>query len=109
MKDAVKAWVDAYNALQDTVIAQTKFTPVKLGEDQNATNGALIGDSTVREIQNKLKQQLTTLQPQGGEFRILADLGITQNAKTGKLEISDTKLDKALKDEPGKVRGILCW
>ncbi|TKY80925.1 flagellar filament capping protein FliD [Pectobacterium polonicum] len=106
MKDAVKAWVDAYNALQDTIIAQTKYTPVKSGEDQNTSNGALLGDSTVREIQNKLKQQLTTLQPEGGEFRILADLGITQNAKTGKLEISDTKLDKALKEEPGKVRAF---
>ncbi|MEI7198217.1 flagellar filament capping protein FliD [Pectobacterium versatile] len=104
MKDAVKAWVDAYNALQDTITAQTKYTIVKPGEDQNTTNGALIGDSTVREIQNKLKQQLTALQSEGGEFRILADLGITQNAKTGKLEISDTKLDKALKEEPGKVR-----
>lgn len=104
MKTAVKAWVDAYNALQDTIIAQTKYTVVKPGEDQSTTNGALIGDSTVREIQNKLKQQLTALQSESGGFRILADLGISQNAKTGKLEISDTKLDKALKDEPGKVR-----
>lgn len=104
MKNAVKAWVDAYNGLQDTIIAQTKFTAVKSGETQNTSNGALIGDSTVRTIQNKLKQQLTELQSESGGFRILADLGITQNAKTGKLEISDTKLDKTLKDEPGKVR-----
>lgn len=104
MKDAVKAWVDAYNALQDTIIAQTKYTAVEAGEDQSSTNGALIGDSTIRGIQDKLKSQLTTVQSASGEFRILADLGITQNFKTGKLEIDNTKLDKALKEEPGKVQ-----
>ncbi|GKW37419.1 flagellar filament capping protein FliD [Pectobacterium carotovorum] len=104
MKDAVKAWVDAYNALQDTIISQTKYTPVDAGEAQSTSNGALIGDSTVRGIQDKLKAQLTTVQSSSGEFRILADLGIKQNFKTGKLEINNTDLDKALKEEPGKVQ-----
>lgn len=104
MKDAVKAWVDAYNALQDTIISQTKYTAVDAGEAQSTSNGALIGDSTVRSIQDKLKAQLTTVQSSSGEFRILADLGITQNFKTGKLEINNTVLDKALKEEPGKVQ-----
>ncbi|UFK37941.1 flagellar filament capping protein FliD [Pectobacterium parvum] len=104
MKDAVKAWVDAYNALQDTIISQTKYTAVDAGEAQSTSNGALIGDSTVRGIQDKLKSQLTTVQSSSGEFRILADLGITQNFKTGKLEINNTVLDKALKEEPGKVQ-----
>ncbi|WP_264041184.1 flagellar filament capping protein FliD [Pectobacterium carotovorum] len=104
MKDTIKAWVDAYNALQDTISAQTKYTAVKAGKSQVSSNGALLGDSTVRGIQNKLKAQLTTVQSGGDEFRILADLGITQNFKTGKLEISDTKLEKALKEEPGRVR-----
>ncbi|MFJ5452878.1 flagellar filament capping protein FliD [Pectobacterium jejuense] len=104
MKDAVKAWVDAYNALQDTIISQTKYTAVDAGEAQSTSNGALIGDSTIRGIQDKLKAQLTTVQSSSGEFRILADLGITQNFKTGKLEINNTVLDKALKEEPGKVQ-----
>lgn len=106
MKDAIKAWVDAYNSLQDTIATQTKYTAVDAGEDQSSTNGALIGDSTVRSIQNKLKAQLTTVQTGDGEFNILADLGITQNFKTGKLEIDNTKLEKALKEEPGKVQAF---
>ncbi|MEI7265821.1 flagellar filament capping protein FliD [Pectobacterium versatile] len=106
MKDAVKAWVDAYNALQDTIISQTKYTAVDAGEAQSSSNGALIGDSTVRGIQDELKAQLTTVQSASGEFRILADLGITQNFKTGKLEINNTTLDKALKEEPGKVQAF---
>lgn len=104
MKSAIKAWVDAYNAVLDTIGTQTKFTEVKKGEDQDTTNGALIGDSTLRDIQSKLKAQLTNVQEDSGEFRIMADLGITQNPKTGKLEISDSTLEKALKEEPGKVR-----
>ncbi|WP_113632553.1 flagellar filament capping protein FliD [Pectobacterium peruviense] len=106
MKDAIKAWVDAYNGLQDTIASQTKYTAVKKGEDQSSTNGALIGDSTVRGIQNKLKGQLTTVQSDNGQFNILADLGIKQNFKTGKLEIDNTVLDKALKEEPGKVQAF---
>ncbi|MBA0218977.1 flagellar filament capping protein FliD [Pectobacterium brasiliense] len=104
MKDAVKAWVDTYNTLQDTITTQTKYTAVDAGEEQSSTNGALIGDSTIRGIQNQLKAQLTSVQSASGEFRILADLGITQNFKTGKLEIDNTKLEKALKEEPGKVQ-----
>lgn len=104
MKSAVKAWVDAYNAVLDTIGTQTKYSEVKQGEDQDTTNGALLGDSTLRDIQSKLKAQLTNVQENSGEFRIMADLGITQNPKTGKLEISDSKLEKALKEEPGKVR-----
>lgn len=106
MKDAVKAWVDAYNALQDTIGTQTKYTEVKAGENQSATNGSLLGDSTLQGIQARLKSQLTTVQESSGEFRILADLGITQNPKTGKLVVSDTKLEKALKEEPGKVQAF---
>lgn len=106
MKDAIKAWVDAYNGLQDTVAAQTKYTAVETGESQSSTNGALIGDSTVRSIQNKLKAQLTTVQTGNGEFNILADLGIKQNFKTGKLEIDNSALEKALKEEPGKVQAF---
>ncbi|MEC5318498.1 flagellar filament capping protein FliD [Brenneria populi subsp. brevivirga] len=106
MKDTVKAWVDAYNALQDTIAAQTKYTAVDAGEEQSTTNGALLGDSTVRNIQNQLKSQLTAIQPDSGEFRILADLGIKQDAKTGKLEIDNTQLEKALKEEPGKVQAF---
>ena len=41
-----------------------------------------------------------------GEFNILADLGIKQNFKTGKLEIDNTALEKALKEEPGKVQAF---
>ncbi|KHN53607.1 flagellar filament capping protein FliD [Pectobacterium fontis] len=106
MKDTIKAWVDAYNALQDTISAQTKYTAVEAGEDQSTTNGALIGDSTVRTIQNQLKSQLTSVQNDNDEFHILADLGISQNFKTGKLEIDNTKLEKALKEEPGKVQSF---
>ncbi|MDX5630727.1 MULTISPECIES: flagellar filament capping protein FliD [unclassified Brenneria] len=106
MKDAIKAWVDAYNAVLDTIATQTQYTAVDAGEDQSSSNGALLGDSTVRSIQSQLKKQLTNLQSDSGDIRILADLGITQNYKTGKLEVNDTELEKALKEEPANVKAF---
>lgn len=106
MKTAIKAWVDAYNAVLDTIATQTQYTAVEAGEDQSSSNGALLGDSTVRNIQSQLQKQLTNLQSDSGDIRILADLGITQNYKTGKLEVSDTTLEKALKEEPANVKAF---
>lgn len=106
MKDTIKAWVDAYNAVLDTIDSQTKYTAVDAGEDQSSSNGALLGDSTVRGIQTQLKRQLTNLQSESGDINIMADLGITQNYKTGKLEISNSTLEKALKEEPASVKAF---
>ncbi|MFC3395216.1 flagellar filament capping protein FliD [Brenneria rubrifaciens] len=106
MKEAITAWVDAYNAVLDTIATQTKYTAVEAGEDQSTSNGALLGDSTVRNIQSQLKSQLTSLQSDSGDIRIMADLGITQNFQTGKLEINGTKLDKTLKEEPANVKAF---
>jgi flagellar capping protein FliD len=38
---AIKAWVDAYNTLQDS-FATTKYTAVDAGTMQDASNGALV-------------------------------------------------------------------
>lgn len=55
-ENAVKAWVDAYNTLQDTFSSLTKYTAVDAGaESQDSSNGALLGDSTLRTIQTQLK------------------------------------------------------
>jgi flagellar hook-associated protein 2 len=57
---ALKAWVDAYNTLQDSFATLTKYTAVDAGtSSQDANNGALLGDSTLRTIQTQLKSLLT--------------------------------------------------
>ncbi|MFP9229744.1 flagellar filament capping protein FliD [Pectobacterium cacticida] len=107
MQKAIQDWVDAYNSLQTTIESQTKYVPVDPGSDtQNASNGALLGNSTVRSIQTQLKRQLATPQLDSGDLKVLNDLGIKQNATTGKLEVDAEKLQKVLKEQPGNVKAL---
>lgn len=99
-KDAIQAFVDAYNSLQTTFSSLTKYTAVEAGQEQSSGNGELVGDNTLRNIQTQLKAQLSSAQ--GGDVKTLASLGITQDLN-GKLKIDNEKLDKALKEKPGSV------
>lgn len=57
---AIKDWVNAYNSLIDTFSSLTKYTAVDAGADsQSSSNGALLGDSTLRTIQTQLKSMLS--------------------------------------------------
>ncbi|MDM9562061.1 flagellar filament capping protein FliD [Bordetella petrii] len=96
MSKAVKTFVDAYNSLQTTIGELTAF------DVKAETQSALTGDSTTRSIQAGMANALRVV---GGEgtLRTLSQLGITTNATTGKLELDQTKLDKALKESPADV------
>ena len=98
----IKDWVDNYNSLLDTFNSLTKYTPVKTGEAQNAKNGALLGDNTLRGIQSSIKSALSAAQD-NPELKGLGNLGISTNTKTGKLEIDSTKLNKAIDEKPAQV------
>ncbi|VFS30757.1 flagellar hook-associated 2 domain-containing protein [Enterobacter cancerogenus] len=81
---------------------------VEAGEDQSASNGALVGDGNVRGIQAQLRSMLTDVQ--SGSVQIMAQLGITQDpakgsdGTMGNLKIDSDKLKKALTDNPGGVQ-----
>jgi len=106
-QDAVKAWVTAYNALQDTFGTLTKYTSVDPGADaQDTSNGALIGDSTLRTIQTQLKSVLSnTLST--SSYKTLAQIGVTTDPSTGKLELDDKKLTEALKKDSAGVGTLI--
>lgn len=99
-KAAIQGFVDAYNSLQTTFASLTKYTAVTAGKDQSSSNGALVGDGTLRTIQTQLKGQLASTQ--SGDLQTLASMGITQDLD-GKLVIDSTKLDTVLKDKPNSV------
>lgn len=106
MLEAVKAYVDAYNSLQTTITSQTKYTAVKKGADeQNASNGDLVGDGTLRSIQSGLRSLISTTQ-NGGDISLLSQLGIKQET-TGKLSVDNSKLEKALNEDPDSVMKFL--
>ncbi|TQI81064.1 flagellar hook-associated protein 2 [Serratia fonticola] len=100
--DKIKEWVDSYNSLLDTFNSLTKYTPVKSGEAQDAKNGALLGDNTLRGIQSSIKSSLSSAQD-NPELKGLGNIGITTNSKTGKLELDSDKLKKAIDEKPDQV------
>ncbi|MCW7548957.1 MULTISPECIES: flagellar filament capping protein FliD [Photorhabdus] len=104
MKEAIKNWVDAYNELQTTFDSLTKYKPVKQGEEPSKDNGALLGDSTLRGIQNQLRSQIFSSQ-KVNDIPTLNKLGIKQKFD-GKLEIDNEKLEKNLKEKPANVKAF---
>lgn len=106
MTTAVQTFVDAYNSLQTTIASQTKFTSVDQGSGaQNASNGDLLGDGSLRNIQTQLRSMISTSQS-GGDFSLLSQIGITQDLN-GKLTVDSTKLNKALDEKPSSVTDFL--
>ncbi|MES4612688.1 MAG: flagellar filament capping protein FliD [Ewingella sp.] len=102
MTKAIQNYVDAYNSLQTTIASQTAYTAVDKGADsQNASNGALFGDGTVRTISTQLRGSIASSQP-NTDFSTLASMGITQDVN-GKLTVDSTKLNNAITKKPGSV------
>ncbi|CAM6953424.1 flagellar filament capping protein FliD [Enterobacter asburiae] len=105
---AISDWVTAYNSLQSTINSVTKYVAVDAGEDQSASNGALVGDGNVRGIQAQLRSMLTDIQ--SGSVQIMAQLGITQDpakgsdGTMGNLKIDNDKLKNALTNNPAGVQ-----
>lgn len=104
---AVKDWVTAYNALQDTFSSLTKYTAVDTGSDkQDAGNGALLGDSTLRTIQTQLKSMLSN-SLSNSAYKTLAQIGVTTDPSNGKLELDNDKLSAALKKDAAGVKDLI--
>lgn len=98
----VQDFVDKFNALQD-VIDNTS------GYDADSGQAAVLtGDSAVRSIQAELRRMLTTI-PEGLEnspVRMMADVGISTNPSTGKLEFDQDIFKEKLADSPDSVTAL---
>ncbi|WP_049293485.1 flagellar filament capping protein FliD [Franconibacter helveticus] len=106
-ESAVSDWVDAYNTLQDTFSSLTKYTAVDAGSDaQDTSNGALLGDSTLRTLQTQLKSMLTN-SSSSSTYKTLAQIGVTTDPSTGKLELDSDTLKTALTKDADGVKEML--
>lgn len=103
---AINAWVTAYNALQTTFSNLTSYTAVDAGADQSTSNGALLGDSTLRSIQTQLKSQLTNASS-SSTFKTLSQIGITQDPTTGQLKVDSDKLSTSLTSDSKGVMAMI--
>ena len=96
VKDNVKKFVDEYNKIMETVNTYTKSS-----EDKAA---ALSGNASVRSMTSRLRGVISD-EYNASTFVTLSQLGITTSRK-GVLEIDDTKLDKAIKDDFEQVANL---
>ncbi|MEJ5066729.1 flagellar filament capping protein FliD [Enterobacter sp. MYb186] len=104
---AINDWVTAYNALQDTFSSLTKYTAVDVGADaQSSSNGALLGDTTLRTIQTQLKSLLSS-SVGGSTIKTLSQVGITTDPDSGKLEVNADKLSAAMKTSASGIKDLL--
>ncbi|MUY17106.1 flagellar filament capping protein FliD [Shigella flexneri] len=107
VQTAIKDWVNAYNSLIDTFSSLTKYTAVDAGADsQSSSNGALLGDSTLRTIQTQLKSMLSNT-VSSSSYKTLAQIGITTDPSDGKLELDADKLTAALKKDASGVGALI--
>ncbi len=100
--DRIQEFVDKFNALQTTIKGLSGFNA------ETGQGGLLTGDSTIRGIQNQLRQVLTRVVPglENASVRSLADVGITTNFESGQLELDRSKLETQLKNNADDVTAL---
>jgi flagellar hook-associated protein 2 len=86
---AVQKFVDAFNAANKTL------TDLQSYDASTKTAAVLNGDSTVRNIQSRMRSLLSSVVQGGGAYDRLADVGVTFQ-KDGTLAVDPTKLNAAL-------------
>lgn len=86
VETAVSNFVNAYNSLQSTASQLSKY------DTEKKTGAALVGDSTLRTIQTRIRAALNT--PQAGELQVLSKVGVSFQ-KDGTLALDATKLNAA--------------
>jgi flagellar capping protein FliD len=101
---ALGGFVDAYNSVMSVLHSQSKFNP-----DEDDAAPLLMGDSTVRQLQQSLQRYVTGRIGILGADTIssLADVGITTDSKTAQLSFNPTKLAQALNEDSNGVRRLL--
>ncbi len=91
-REAINGFVKAFNDLKGTIGKLTSFS----GDADTA--GELVGDSTVRTIESRLRSVLTG-GVAGGELSTLNQLGITLQ-RDGTLEMDDDKISDLVANNP---------
>ncbi len=97
---SINAFVGAYNDLRNNIDSLTAYNP------DTQTGSVLIGDFTVRSIENQIRGIVFgSVSGLGGNVRSLVDIGITTNAN-GTLDVDDAKLEDALDNFADEVEAL---
>jgi len=90
VEDKINVFIANYNGLIDTFNALSSYDPA------TEAAGLLLGDSTLRGVQNSIRQEISSsVSGLSGPFSTLAELGVTTDEK-GKLSLDSDTLDTVL-------------
>jgi len=92
LKGAINEFVKNYNEMKSTVGRMTAFN----GEGE--TSGELVGDRTVRTIEDRLRRNITD-NVGAGDLSRLSQMGIAIDER-GRLSVDEDKLDEAIATNP---------
>jgi flagellar hook-associated protein 2 len=88
-KSKVNDFIKAYNSLASTMSSLSSY------DDKTKKGGPLLGDATLRGVQNQIRQALSNPTQGVAGFSTLAEIGIKTN-KSGALELDSSKFDKIM-------------
>nr|CDQ33988.1 Flagellar cap protein [Virgibacillus halodenitrificans] len=100
IRGAITGFVDSYNDMKSTTADLTSFS----SEDGETQAGDLLGDSTTRMAESRLRSTMTE-SVDGDGLQTLEDAGISMNVD-GELEIDEEQFDEALSTQPGAVQTL---
>jgi flagellar hook-associated protein 2 len=95
----LNSFVTAYNATLDRMAELTRFVP-----DTNQ-KGVLLGDSAVRQIQERLYRQLSRALPADYSLRRLSSVGVSFGSG-GRLTLNETAFRDAIEADPDGVKNL---
>lgn len=111
IKSSVKDFVEKYNALLKLTSEASKYVPNKTAglsdsdvATQNAQNGALMGDSTLRGMVGDFRSAVNGVYGDpSADYGSLADIGVKIDPATGQMTLNESKLDEAIADNPDGI------
>lgn len=99
---AVSAFAAAYNAVQDFVTSENKFTaPTTTASGASGSSPALFGNNTLTQIRQTLSQALTAVSGKN----TLQSIGVTLNGSSD-LAVDTNALTTALQSDPNVVSNL---
>ena len=98
--ESIRSFVDGYNELASFINQQY----IVDGKTNKA--GILAGDSSTRTVMRRIQNSVVGSVNKGGKWSTLSEIGITTDAKTGKLEMNDAKVKKSLAEDYQSVADL---
>ncbi|MBF0440727.1 MAG: flagellar filament capping protein FliD [Oligoflexales bacterium] len=98
--EAIKKFVEKYNATIEFVGKQIAIDP------NTGKAGILAADSTIRAVQRGLQSAIGNALNYNGKYSTLAEVGITTDPKTGKLNLDEAKVRGCLADSYDSVASL---